>query len=125
MKKTIIIFLLLTTSLFAKIYDKELKGFKYVRMVDGDTFVITIKSGYRVFGENIRVRIRGINTPERNEPLFEESTEVLRELLESGKKIKIKNLDRYKYFGIYADVYVGNINVAEYMLEHGYAKEYK
>ncbi|WP_302367380.1 hypothetical protein [Brachyspira aalborgi] len=36
-------------------------------MRDGDTFVITIEDTPDVFGEEIAVRIRGIDTPELNE----------------------------------------------------------
>ncbi len=126
--KKIILFLLLvaTTTLFAaKIYDAELENFTYVRTIDGDTFVIDIEGVYEVFGSNISVRIRGIDTPERGQENYSESTEVLKALLESGDKIQIINISRDKYFRIGADVFVGDINVAEHMLRHGYAKVYE
>ncbi len=131
--RKIILFLLLVitittitaTTLFAtKIYDAQLENAKYVRTIDGDTFVVNIEGIYEVFGSNLSIRIRGINTPERGQENYKESREVLRELLESGLEISIINLSRDKYFRLGADVYVGDINVAEHMLRHGYARIY-
>ncbi len=125
MRKILLLFILFTTTIFAaKIYDAELIDFEYVRTIDGDTFVINIPNIYEVFGSNVGIRIRGINTPERGQENYAESTEILRNFLESGKPIRIVNLSRDKYFRLGADIYVGDVNVAEYMLEHGYAKVY-
>ena len=38
-----------------------------IKVRDGDTFVITIEDTPDVFGEEIAVRIRGIDTPELND----------------------------------------------------------
>lgn len=40
---------------------------KVIKVRDGDTFVITIEDTPDVFGEEIAVRIRGIDTPELND----------------------------------------------------------
>lgn len=45
-------------------------------------------------------------------------------LLTSGKKIVLYNLGRDKYFRLLASVKVGNIDVAEYLIKKGLAKEY-
>ena len=63
---TIILFLIQTTLTTAN-YKDEIKDFTVVKVRDGDTFVINIKNIPDVFGEEIAVRIRGIDTPELND----------------------------------------------------------
>lgn len=63
-----------------------------------------------VFGEEIAVRIRGIDTPELNDKREEikaiaiKAKEELERLLTSGKKIVLYNLGRDKYFRLLASV---------------------
>ena len=108
-----------------KIYNEELSYFQYERTIDGDTFVISIKNIHALFGDNISVRTRGINTPEKKEKGYSESKKALEKLLESGVEIRIINLSRDKYFRVVADVYVGDVNVREYMLKNDLAVVYK
>ncbi|TKZ32324.1 thermonuclease family protein, partial [Brachyspira catarrhinii] len=97
-----------------------------------------------VFGKEIAVRIRGIDTPELNDKREEirkisiqakEELALLRaccqKLLNSGQKIILYNLGRDKYFRLLASVKVGDVDVAEYMtltvgrrLKNGLAKSY-
>ena len=51
----------------AKEYTDTIENFKIIKVRDGDTFVITIEDTPDVFGEEIAVRIRGIDTPELND----------------------------------------------------------
>ena len=53
--------------LVSKEYTDTIENFKVIKVRDGDTFVITIEDTPDVFGEEIAVRIRGIDTPELNE----------------------------------------------------------
>ena len=50
--------------------------------------------------------------------------EELERLLYSGNKIILYDLGRDKYFRLLASVKVGNIDVAEYLIKKGLAKEY-
>ena len=108
-----------------------------IKVRDGDTFVITIEDTPDVWplsacgvGEEIAVRIRGIDTPELNDKREEikaiaiKAKEELEKLLTSGKKIVLYNLGRDKYFRLLASVKVGDIDVAEYLIKKGLAKEY-
>ena len=54
------------------------------RVIDGDTFV----SGRNRDGSESRVRLYGVDTPERGEPCFEEATERFREL--AGDRVRIE-----------------------------------
>ena len=108
-----------------------------MKVRDGDTFVINVKNIPDVFGEEIAVRIRGIDTPELNDEREDirkisiQAKEELERLLYSGKKVILYDLGRDKYFRLLASVKVGDIDIAEYMtltvgrrLERGLAKEY-
>ncbi|TKZ22742.1 thermonuclease family protein, partial [Brachyspira catarrhinii] len=104
-----------------------------------------------VFGKEIAVRIRGIDTPELNDKREEiksiaiKAKEELEKLLlnanaskrdaigDSWQKpnITLYNLGRDKYFRLLASVKVGDVDVAEYMtltvgrrLKKGLAKSY-
>ena len=126
---TIILFLIQTTLTTAN-YKDEIKDFTVVKVRDGDTFVINIENVPDVFGEEIAVRIRGIDTPELNDSREEirniaiKAKEELEKLFNSGNKIILYNLGRDKYFRLLASVKVGNIDVAEYLIKKGLAKSY-
>ena len=125
---TIILFLIQAV-LMAVDYE-EIKDFTVVKVRDGDTFIIDIPNIPDVFGKNIAVRIRGIDTPELNDKREEIKTiaikakEELEKLLLNSKNITLYNLGRDKYFRLLASVKVGNIDVAEYMIKKGLAKSY-
>lgn len=126
---TIILFLIQAV-LMAVDYKEEIKDFTVVKVRDGDTFIIDIPNIPDVFGKNIAVRIRGIDTPELNDKREEIKTiaikakEELKKLLLNSKNITLYNLGRDKYFRLLASVKVGNIDVTEYMIKKGLAKSY-
>jgi len=99
-----------------------------VRNYDGDTFIVNLKDIPEVFGYNIPVRIKGIDSAEiKSNKLCErydaiESRDVLYKLLD-GKKIKLLNCSRDKYFRLLCDVNTG-FDIKSYMLEHKYAVSY-
>lgn len=126
----LIIFLSYINLYPAKVYKDEIKDFKIIKVRDGDTFVITIPNIPNIFGEEIAVRIKGIDTPEKRDQREEikalayKAQEELEKLLMSGEKITLYNLGRDKYFRLLASVKVGNIDVSKYMIDKGLAKKY-
>lgn len=126
---TIILFLIQSALITAN-YKDEIKDFTIVKVRDGDTFIIDISNIPDVFGKNIAVRIRGIDTPELNDKREEIKTiaikakEELEKLLLNSKNITLYNLGQDKYFRLLASVKVGNIDVTEYMIKKGLAKSY-
>lgn len=126
----LIIFLSYINLYPAKVYKDEIKDFKIIKVRDGDTFVITILNIHNIFGEEIAVRIRGIDTPEKKDQREEIKTlaykaqEELEKLLMSGKKVVLYDLGRDKYFRVLASVRVGDLDVAKYMIDKGLAKKY-
>jgi len=82
-----------------------------LRVVDGDTF--------RLRGE--RIRILGIDTPERDQPGSAQAASRLLALLRSGPLVIVRH-GRDIYCRTLADVYVNGWNVAAVMKAEGYAK---
>ena len=132
----IILFSIQATLITAN-YKDEIKDFTVVKVRDGanspqkrDTFVINIANVPDVFGNNIAVRIRGIDTPELNDKREEirkisiQAKEELEKLLLNAKNITLYNLGRDKYFRLLASVKVDNVDVSEYLIKKGLAKKY-
>ena len=84
---------------------------RQVHVVDGDTF--------RYGAE--RVRLRGIDTPELNEPNGQAARLRLEELLHSGQ-VRIVPHGRDVYDRLVADVFVDGRNVTDMLTQEGYAK---
>lgn len=111
-------------------YSDTITNFTIIKVRDGDTFMIDIPNIPDVFGKNIAVRIRGIDTPELNDSREEirkisiQAKEELERLLLNAKEITLYNLGRDKYFRLLASVKVDNVDVAEYLIKKGLAKKY-
>ena len=121
----LIFFIFLISEIHAEYYKDEIKDFTVIKVRDGDTFVINIENVPDVFGTEIAVRIRGIDTPELNDKREEirkisiQAKEELERLLYSGNKIILYDLGgncphvaRDKYFRLLASVKVGNIDAS-------------
>ena len=128
-KLLLFLFIIFFYSYSAEYYD-TITNFTIIKVRDGDTFMIDIPNIPDVFGKNIAVRIRGIDTPELNDSREEirkisiQAKEELEKLFNSGYKIVLYNLGRDKYFRLLVSVKVVNIDVVEYMIKKGLAKEY-
>lgn len=92
-----------------------------VRVYDGDTIFVNVYNWHPLIGDNIGVRLRGIDTPElRNKKQKKRALELkylLTDKLMSCKYIYLKNISRGKYFRIVADIYCDDENINDYMLQ--------
>ncbi len=71
----------------------EAPSFEYcevVKVVDGDTLDLRCPS------DNYRVRLAGLNTPERGEKLHKKATDDLKELV-SNKRVAFENIKKDRY----------------------------
>ena len=110
----------------------ELQGYlaTVVSVYDGDTFKIDINGIPEVLGENLSVRINGLDTPEIRTKCFKEKTlgfnakAKLESLLLHGDDVQLINIKRGKYFSLVADVLVNGKNVAHEMISGGYGVPY-
>lgn len=108
----------------------EFKKVVFVDNYDGDTFTVDIPYVPAIIGENISVRVFGIDTPEikgaceKEKQLAQEAKKYLHTLLSNTEKINLLNIKRDKYFRILSDVRVSEGSVAKLLLDKGYAVEY-
>jgi micrococcal nuclease len=109
----------MTAFLFALIYltaADTLTG-KVVRIADGDT--VTILVG----GNQVRVRLFGIDAPERGQDYSRKSSEALADLV-FGKEVRVVVHDKDRYGRTVGDIYVGSTFVNETMVKDGWAWNY-
>lgn len=104
---------------------------------DGDTFTATIREWPPVIGERIKIRISGINAPERRSrcdteaerererELAAEARIYLVEHLRSAESIELRRIERGSFFRIIAEVWADGENVGQEMLEAGHALPYQ
>ena len=87
------------------------------RVIDGDTIDVLID------GKTARIRYLQINTPERDEPCFNESTQANAELV-SGQTVRlVPDVELVDPFGrLLRYVYVGDVMVERALVEGGFAE---
>lgn len=114
-----------------KTVNEPFKKVEFVGAYDGDTFTVNIPSLPDVFGKQISVRIRHIDTPEKTgdspceKRVAAEAGSMLEGLLARAKRVDLINPQRDKYFRILSDVLVDRkIDVAEFMLKNKLAYPY-
>lgn len=82
-----------------------------IRVHDGDTFSLGVQ----------RIRIRGLDAPERGQPGSGAATRRLADLLRRGP-VTIVPVGRDLYGRVVADVYVAGWNVADLLRREGFQK---
>jgi micrococcal nuclease len=98
---------------------------KVLSVYDGDTITCLIEVGFGIKLEE-SIRLYGIDAPEvrgSERPQGLIARDSLRNLL-LGKEITLKSMGRGKYGRIIGDLYIGTINVSDWLVEKGLA-EYK
>jgi len=101
-----------------------------VNVVDGDTFVIDLPDPIpEVLGHNLSVRIRHIDTAEMRSTGCEramalKAKEVTSQLLQSAKKVSLKDVGRDKYFRLVAVIMADTVSVGQYLLDNKLAVPY-
>ena len=90
---------------------------------DGDTFRANIIGVHSLIGENVPVRLAGVDTPEiRGKCQFEkdlavEAREFSKNKLFNANYIELRNVKRGKYFRIVAEVYIDGINLSTLLIQ--------
>ncbi len=86
------------------------------KVIDGDTIELEDK---------IKVRLLGINTPEKGQPYNQEATEKLRQLVE-GKSVELEQdvNDKDQYGRLLRHVYIDGVSVNLQLVREGYANVY-
>lgn len=102
-----------------------------LRVYDGDTFFVNIKGWPPIVGENIGIRIRGIDTPEirgkcpKEKELAVKARDFVNDLLSNASSIQLHNIERGKYFRVIADVLVDGIQLRAAIQESSFGRSYQ
>ena len=109
---------------------RSVKLAEIISVYDGDTFRANIPNYPPIVGENIGIRINGIDTPEirgkcaKEISLAKDAQSFAEKTLRSAEVVELRNLQRGKYFRIVADVYADGINVGDQLIKEGLAVVY-
>ena len=99
-------------------------------VIDGDTFRVDIRGWPAVAGENIPVRVYGVDTPEIRGQCDEEkeravqAREYVEDLLFQAQRIELYNLKRDKYFRLAAYVDIDGLDLTSALIESGHGRPY-
>ncbi len=103
---------------------------KYLKNYDGDTITFYIKDIHPLLGQNIPVRVRGVDTAELS---ANTSCEIKKaraaktfvfSVLSKARRIDLENVKRGKYFRILADVKVDGVSLSNMLLSRRLAVSY-
>ena len=101
-----------------------------VRVYDGDTITVDIAEWPPVVGDDISIRVRGLDTPEirgkcdSEKAMARAARDRLREMLEGAESIELVDYERGRYFRLVATVMADGKDVAETLIGEGLARPY-
>ena len=133
MKLIILLLIVLSLNVQASLKDKTfgtLVVSEVTSIYDGDTFRVNIKGMHPLVGDNIGIRVAGLDTPElrgkcpKEKALAREAKQVTVDFLRKSKHIELRGTKRGKYFRIVADVYGDNVSLKEILLDKNLAVPY-
>lgn len=109
----------------------ELSCVQYLNNYDGDTITFDIPDLHPIVGEQISVRVYGIDAPEvrtKNEcekALAMQAKQEVKDLMLKAERIDLLNAQRGKYFRILAEVYVNGRSLSDHLINEGLAVPYE
>lgn len=111
--------------------DSSFRCVEYLKNYDGDTITFKIKNVPKIIGENISVRVKGIDTPEIKGKLPCEkevariTQKLVHNLLVNSKQINLVEVERDKYFRILADVEFDGKQLSDILIKNKLAYPYE
>jgi endonuclease YncB( thermonuclease family) len=113
--------LLFVTLLFCtnNIYCQQTIQGKVIKIIDGDTFDLLLENF-----TTIRVRMNGIDCPEKKQPYFKNAKQALANFI-FGKKVQMVSKTKDKYKRTLAEVFYKNENINLKMVANGFAWHFK
>ena len=101
-----------------------------VEVYDGDTFKVNLPQQVPIFGDELSIRLAGVDTPEMRgtsdkvKALAMQARELTETALKGADKIELRNPQRGKYFRIVSEVWIDGESLAEILKAKGLAKDY-
>ena len=110
--------LLLLVSMPASAADEPVLAGRVTRVIDGDTLDVLLASG------RIRVRLHGVDAPERDQPSGREASEWLRQRVQD-REVLLEPVTQDRYERMVAIVLLDDANVNRELLRAGHAWAYR
>ena len=101
-----------------------LKGYQAIKVSDGDTMNVQKVENGKFTGEVIKIRMFGIDAPEKSQDYGSESKQALEKMV-NGKTLEIEEKNRDRYGRTVAVVYADGKNINEEMVKNGNAWWYQ
>jgi len=126
----IIFFSLNSLLIFTTFAYEDVKISKVISVYDGDTIRVNIDSFPDIIGENIRIRLKGIDAPEIKGKCQKEidlaimARDYLRNAINQSIKIELRNIERGKYFRIVGELYINGENISNNLIKRKLAYHY-
>ena len=101
-----------------------------VEVYDGDTFKINLPTQHPLFGDELSIRLAGVDTPEIKgtsdevKALAMQAREVAENVLKRADKIELRNPQRGKFFRVVAEVWIDGESLADMLKAKELAKDY-
>jgi len=101
------------------------------RVYDGDTITVNVPQWPDIVGEEVGIRVRGIDTPEirggceAEEKKAREARGYVRARLEGADQVILEEIERRKYFRVVATVMIDGENIAEELIDRRLGREYE
>lgn len=108
----------------------DITGVVLVRVYDGDTFFVDIPELHPLVGDEIGIRVRGVDTPEIRARCDDErdlayaARRLAEETLSDARSIDLMAIGRGRYFRIVATVLVDGVDLAETLIAAGVGVPY-
>ncbi|MBJ7549610.1 thermonuclease family protein [Marinomonas ostreistagni] len=124
---SLLVFLFVTSPAYANI---NVTVEKVQSVYDADTFRVDISGWPDIVGKNIPIRVNGVDAAEIRgkctieKELARAARDYTKTMLQNGRIIELRNIQRGKYFRLLADVYVDGISLSEALIHSGHARPY-
>jgi len=125
--RTLVLLLLLFSS---SLHAEDLVVQRVASIYDADTFRVDIAGWPPIVGDNMPVRVLGVDAPEIRGKCSDEKAKaraakaVTVEALMNAETIELRNIKRGKYFRLLADVYIDGLSLADLLISTGHARLY-
>jgi len=128
----ILLLIFLPSNTLGKQIYKDIKVNKILSVYDGDTFRVNINSFPNLIGNNISIRVFGVDTPEKRgaKCSYEKEMSLVAMhftynfLKQCKESIILKKVQRGKYFRIVAEPYCGKVSLTKELIKNNLAIEY-
>jgi len=110
--------------------EESFSNVKYLSCYDGDTCRFQISGVHPLLGENMGVRLGGIDTPEikgacpQEKDKAIEARDLLRKLLEEAGTIDLIKVRRGKYFRLVSTIVADGVDTSQVLINKGLAVAY-